>query len=73
MDEEKLNALDTTAEPINTSKSTYWATRRLNAWLKKRHIIVDLASASSEELAPSLRRFYGELNPRPGVWEGCFV
>ena len=61
MDEESLNELDNAAQPENTARATRWAMSRLKEWLKKRHINIDLATVAAEELAPILRRFYGEL------------
>ena len=61
MDDDGLDDLDVSAQPKNTAKSTEWAVRRFKGWMAKRHLNIDLASASAEELAPILRRFYGEL------------
>lgn len=61
MDEDALNDLDNAAQPENTVKATKWAMSRLRDWLKKRHVPIDVKTVTAEELAPLLRRFYGEL------------
>ena len=66
MNEEHLDQLDSIAQPLNTVKSTEWAMRRLKGWMARRHVSLDLATASAEELAPVLRRFYGELKANDG-------
>ena len=66
MDEKELNELDTAAQPERTAKPTRWAMTRLKDWLKKRHIDIDVKSVTAEELAPILRRFYGELKTFDG-------
>lgn len=66
MEDEDLDALDAAAQPTSTVKSTEWAMRRFTAWMKKRQINVDLASAAAEELAPVLRRFYAEVKTTGG-------
>ena len=56
------------AQRQHTAKNTKWVSRlkRLRHWLKKRQIPVDLLTASEDELAPILRRFYGELKTQGG-------
>jgi len=59
----------TTKHSHNTrQRTTQWASRlkRLRHWLKKRPIPVDLLTASEDELALILRRFYGELKTQGG-------
>jgi len=60
----------TTKHSHNTrQRTTQWVSRlkrlRLH-WLKKRQIPVDLLTASEDELALILRRFYGELKTQGG-------
>jgi len=59
----------TTKHSHNTrQRTTQWVSRlkRLRHWLKKRQIPVDLLTASEDELALILRRFYGELKTQGG-------
>ena len=61
MDDDALDELDNAAQPKNTAKATKWAMSRLKTWLIKRHVNIDVTTIAAEELAPILRRFYGEL------------
>ena len=66
MGENVFNGMDARAQPENTVKSNRWAMTRLKGWLQKRQINVDLKHASGEDLAPILRRFYGEVKSTGG-------
>ena len=61
LDEEELDVMDRSACPENTAKNTKWAFKKLTDWLRKRKVDVDLKIVSANDLAPMLRRFYGEL------------
>ena len=66
MDEDAFNNMDANAQPENTAKNNRWAMSRFEGWLRKRQIQIDLNSVSGEELAPILRRFYGEVKSTGG-------
>ena len=66
LDEDSLNDMDAKAQPENTLKNNKWAMARFEAWLRKRQINLDLVNVSGEELAPILRRFYGEVKSTGG-------
>ena len=58
--------MDARVQPENTVKNNRWAMTGLKGWLQKRQINVDLKHASGEDLAPILRRFYGEVKSTGG-------
>ena len=58
--------MDRSACPENTAKNTKWAFKKLTDWMRKRKVDVDLKTVSGADLAPILRRFYGELKSGNG-------
>ena len=66
LDEDNLNEMDKLAQPLNTSRNTKWAMTRFQSWVRKRQIEIDLKTVSAEELAPILRKFYGEVKQTGG-------
>ena len=60
MDEETVNELDTAAQPENTAKALGGQWQDLKR-TEKRHVNIDVKTVTTEELAPILRRCYGEL------------
>ena len=54
VDDEELDIMDRSACPENTAKNNKWALQKLNDWIRKRNVNVDLKTVSGDDLAPTL-------------------
>ena len=61
LNDEDLENLEREAEQKGTAAAAKWSMKKLEAWLTKRKVNVNLATVRKEELAALLHRFYGEL------------
>lgn len=61
LNDEDLENLEREAEQKGTAAATKWSMKKLEAWLTKRKVNVNLTTGGKEELAALLHRFYGEL------------